>query len=137
MAKYESRAGERILSCIQARYGVSHRTNGNSLCLRLYRHRGSLRLSAQMIKTGSISLMACIGDERMIQRGWARTMVQALHSCIGRGDICYRQWCISIGEHLELIAGAIWSWTHRCIRCSNGQETATGCLNVQLSKTGE
>lgn len=45
IAKYESSAGERILSCINAKYGVSHLIRGRSLCRRLYRHGGSLRLS--------------------------------------------------------------------------------------------
>ncbi len=47
IAKYESRAGERILSCIHAKYGVSHRIRGRILCRKLYRHCGSLRLSAE------------------------------------------------------------------------------------------
>jgi hypothetical protein len=48
IAKYESSAGDRILACIQAKYGVSHRIRGKRACRILYRHGGSLRLSEEV-----------------------------------------------------------------------------------------
>jgi len=49
MAKYVSRAGDLILSCIQARYGVSQRIRGRSFSRKSYLHGESLRLSASWL----------------------------------------------------------------------------------------
>lgn len=69
-AKYVSRAGERILSCIRASHGVSQRTMGMRRLRRLLRHLGSLRASVQRIARISIPSLATSDGRRI--RGHAQ-----------------------------------------------------------------
>lgn len=64
MAKYESRVGDRTVSCIFARYGVSHRTKGNSACRSRNLHFGSFRTSDTVSECASQHKVSFTDNDR-------------------------------------------------------------------------
>lgn len=66
-AKYVSRAGERMLSCIQASHGVSQRTMGMRRWRRALRHLGRRRASVQR---SALVLLSC--TQLHAQWSWCR-----------------------------------------------------------------